>query len=82
MPEHADRFLDDISETIGSATERWMLRAGMFPREYMGMGYEQASREGARLIERAHRTGEWHSIVEKLLQLRTIMHRLRELVSD
>ena len=43
-----------------------------FP-QYMGMGYEQASREGARLIAKAHKDGDWFSILDALTVLRGLM---------
>lgn len=44
---------------------------------YQGMSYEQASREGARLVAQANFTGNWHSIVDKLTHLRALMRQLR-----
>jgi hypothetical protein len=43
--------------------------------QYLGMSYESASREAARLVEEAHKTGKWFGLVEKLAQLRDIMLR-------
>lgn len=43
--------------------------------EYKGMSYEQASREGARLIKQSHETGNWFCIVERLACLKEIMER-------
>lgn len=40
---------------------------------YLGMSYEQASREGLRLIENAAKTGNWHEALDKLIELRQIM---------
>jgi hypothetical protein len=42
---------------------------------YMGMTYEQASREAARLIHKAHSTANWWKLPEKLIDLRAIMKR-------
>lgn len=44
--------------------------------DYRGMSYEQASREGARLVAKAHETGNWWAIIEPLTELRLIMKRL------
>lgn len=38
-----------------------------------GMSYEQASREGERLIKEAASTGHWHSIVDDLVELKRLM---------
>lgn len=40
---------------------------------YRGLSREDASREGARLVAEAHRTGNWHAIVDDLTELRLIM---------
>jgi len=42
---------------------------------YCGMSYEQASREAARLIDLARRSGSWFDLPEKLTELRNIMRR-------
>ena len=47
----------------------------MSDERYMGMSYEQASREGARLIEYAAQSGEWFALPEKLAELRAIMRQ-------
>ena len=44
---------------------------------YCGMSWEAASREGARLIKRAHETGNWHEILERLIFLRGQMIYLK-----
>ncbi len=41
-----------------------------------GMSYEQASREGERLLKQALETGNWHRIVDDLVQLRELMKTL------
>ncbi|MDW9772727.1 hypothetical protein GOA89_13145 [Sinorhizobium meliloti] len=38
-----------------------------------GMSYEQASREGERLIAKVHKEGNWHAIVDDLVYLRDLM---------
>lgn len=43
--------------------------------DYRGMSYQNASREGSRLIEEATETGRWFALPEKLKQLREIMMR-------
>jgi hypothetical protein len=43
--------------------------------EYAGMSYEQASREGARLIAKAHENENWFAIIDRLVELRAIMKR-------
>lgn len=43
--------------------------------EYLGMSYEQASREGERLVKLAAKTGNWFSIIGRLAALREIMAR-------
>jgi hypothetical protein len=40
---------------------------------YMGRSYEWSSREGARLVAEATRTGNWWAIIEPLAELRGIM---------
>ncbi|WP_159585930.1 hypothetical protein [Chelativorans xinjiangense] len=46
--------------------------------QYDGFSYQQASQEGARLIERAHRSGLWaNDLPERLFVLRGIMERRR-----
>jgi len=40
---------------------------------YRGLSREDASREGARLVAEAHRTGNWHAIVDQLFALRSLM---------
>lgn len=49
--------------------------------KYKGMSYEQASREGARLVKQADRTGDWFSLIEPLLELRSVM-RIRSAPAD
>jgi hypothetical protein len=39
------------------------------------MSYEQASREGERLVKRAAETGNWFAIIDRLATLREIMQR-------
>ncbi len=41
--------------------------------DYQGMNYEQASREGLRILKRATDTGNWHELPERLAALRSIM---------
>jgi hypothetical protein len=41
--------------------------------DYRGMSYEAASREAARLIGEAQKTGRWYTLPEQLKQLRDIM---------
>lgn len=41
--------------------------------KYRGMSYEQASREGERLLQEALKTGRWFDLPELLMQLRAIM---------
>lgn len=41
--------------------------------KFQGMSYEQASREGERLIKEAAATGHWHSIVDDLVDLKRLM---------
>ncbi len=41
-----------------------------------GMSYEQASREGERLISKTHKDGNWHAIVDDLVCLRDLMKLL------
>jgi hypothetical protein len=41
--------------------------------DYRGLSYEQASREGLRLVRQAAETGAWHKILEPLTALREIM---------
>ena len=48
------------------------MKAKSFP-QYAGLGYTTASREAARLIERAHATGSWFDLPEKLEALRGVM---------
>jgi hypothetical protein len=43
--------------------------------EYSGMSYQQASREGERLLHEAIKTGRWFELPERLSELRAIMHR-------
>lgn len=43
-------------------------------KEYHGLSYEGASREGFKLIQKAARDGDWCSIVERLAELRSIMN--------
>lgn len=40
---------------------------------YRGMSYEQASKEGLRLVQKAAETGNWFEIIEPLQDLRSIM---------
>lgn len=40
--------------------------------KYMGFSYEQASREGLKLLERGLQ-GNWHAVVDDLVQLRDLM---------
>lgn len=42
-------------------------------REYAGLSYEQASREGARLVTEAGKSGNWFAIIERLVELRRLM---------
>lgn len=42
---------------------------------FRGMSYSQASREAARLIECAHKSGNWFGLVDQLSELRSIMRR-------
>lgn len=42
---------------------------------YRGMSYEQASREGLRLIQGAAQSASWLTLPEKLIALRSIMLR-------
>lgn len=37
------------------------------------MSYEQASKEGLRLVQKAAETGNWFEIIEPLQDLRSIM---------
>ena len=46
-----------------------------FP-EYQGLSYEQASREGARLIAQAQMMGYWVDLPERLDCLRRIMEQV------
>jgi len=46
-----------------------------FP-EYQGLSYEQASREGSRLIAQAQMIGYWVDLPERLECLRRIMEQL------
>lgn len=46
-----------------------------FP-EYERLSYEQASREGARLIAQAHTMGYWVNLPERLACLRCIMEQI------
>ncbi len=43
--------------------------------DYRGMSYEQASREGAKLVSVAHESGNWWAVIEPLTALREIMQR-------
>lgn len=43
-----------------------------FP-EYSGWSYEQASREGTRLVQKAVHDNSWFTIVDRLAELRRIM---------
>lgn len=43
-------------------------------RQYDGLSYEQASREGFLLVREATKTGDWFSIVDRLTELRKIMN--------
>jgi len=43
--------------------------------QYRGMNYEQASREGLRLIQQSGKTGDWRKLPERLDALRCIMNR-------
>lgn len=42
---------------------------------YSGLSYEQASREGERLLAKGLE-GNWHAIVDDLVQLRDLMRTL------
>lgn len=43
--------------------------------EYRGMSYEQASREGLRLVQKAANDGNWFVILDRLQRLKAIMDR-------
>lgn len=52
---------------------------------YLGIRYSAASKEAAQLIKKAHQTGDWYALPEKLIALRSTMQRqiepLKELVN-
>ena len=45
--------------------------------KYKGMSYEQASREGQKLVIEAAHSGNWHSIVDDLVELKRLMLTFR-----
>lgn len=42
--------------------------------EYQGLAYDAASRIGFRLVEQAAKTGNWFTIIDRLVALRQIMN--------
>jgi hypothetical protein len=42
-------------------------------RVYSGMAYTDLSKAGAEIIKKAHETGNWHGIIEDLIEIRLLM---------
>jgi hypothetical protein len=45
----------------------------MIDQRWKGMSYQQLSREGAALVQAAHRTGWWRHLPEQLAEIRRLM---------
>lgn len=46
--------------------------------KYLGLSYEQLSRRGGEIIEKAAKSGEWHSVVEDLVYIKRLMLALSQ----
>lgn len=46
-------------------------------RQYEGISYENASREGLHLVKQAAKTGNWFAAIDKLAYLRDTMRMLK-----